>query len=607
MCGIFAYVGNRKNTPHLVIDGLKKLEYRGYDSWGIAYKTDDSISIYKEVGKIGEFDPNNLEFKEMRIKDSHLVVGETEQNLFMAIAHTRWATHGGISHKNAHPHATENKEVVIVHNGILENYQELKKHLIKLGHKFTSETDTEVIAHLIEEHLIHTDNFQKAVQEATHEMEGRYAIVAICDRENTMITARKGSPIIIGKGENEYFIASDIPAFLPYTNRVIYLDDNQMAVINESGAEFFDIKTGEKIEKRVVEINFTEESAEKGAYPHFLIKEIMDQKESLNHTINQDPDILLKAAQAIKEAYGTYIIGCGTTGKVAMVGQYLFADIAGKHINATFGSEFSNYKNFIRDRSLLIAISQSGETADTLEAIEIAKSRGARVMSVVNVESSTMARISDIVIPIKVGPEKAVVSTKATTAQIALLTLLAYACDGGIEKGKKLLIDTASQINDMLNPRYEAHLMKLAEKLKDVESLYLIGRGKNFPMALEGSIKIQEVAYIHAEGFAGGELKHGPIALISKGTPVISLVANDENKREIIANTIEVKSRGAFTIGISPENNNAFDFWIKVPDASHASPIVNIIPIQILAYQLAVLRKNDPDMPRNLAKSVTVK
>ena len=333
----------------------------------------------------------------------------------------------------------------------------------------------------------------------------------------------------------------------------------------------------------------------------------MEQKDSLQKTIDQDPEIINQAANAIKEAFGTYIIGCGTTGKVAMVGQYLFADICNKHINATFGSEFTNYKNFIREKSLLIAISQSGETADTMEAIETAKSKGAKVISVVNVESSTMARISDIVIPIKVGPEKAVVSTKATTAQIALLTLLAYACDGGVEKGKKLLIDTASQINDMLNPRYEAHLFELAKKLQEVESLYLIGRGKNYPMALEGAIKIQEVAYIHAEGFAGGELKHGPIALITKGTPVIALVANDETKNEILANTVEVKTRGAYTIGISPENNEAFDFWIRVPDVSHASPIVNIIPIQILAYQLAVLRKNNPDMPRNLAKSVTVK
>jgi len=614
MCGIFAYVGTRTDTPELVINGLKKLEYRGYDSWGIAYKVNGNISIYKEVGKIGEFDPADIkkEFltentKTENSKSEKISIGETEENLLMAIAHTRWATHGGITQENAHPHSTEEKDVVIVHNGVLENYQELKKDLLAKGHKFTSETDTEVIAHLIEDYLNETNDFKKSVEMATKKMIGRYAIVAICDKENSLIVTRKGSPIIIGKGKDEFFIASDIPAFLEYTNKVIYLDDNQIAVIKNKTAKFFDMSNGQEIEKRIVEINFKTENAEKGKYPHFLIKEIMEQKDSLHRTVDQDPEVINEAANAIKTAFGTYIIGCGTTGKVAMVGQYLFADICNKHINATFGSEFSNYKNFIRDKSLLIAISQSGETADTMEAIEIAKSKGAKVISVVNVESSTMARTSDIVIPIKVGPEKAVVSTKATTAQIALLTLLAYACDGGVEKGKKLLIDTASQINDLLNPRYEAHLYELAKKLKDVESLYLIGRGKNYPMALEGSIKIQEVAYIHAEGFAGGELKHGPIALISKGTPVIAIVANDETKNEIIANTVEVKARGAYTIGISPENNEAFDFWIRVPDVGHASPIVNIIPIQILAYQLAVLKENNPDMPRNLAKSVTVK
>ena len=321
----------------------------------------------------------------------------------------------------------------------------------------------------------------------------------------------------------------------------------------------------------------------------------------------QDNKLIEKAAKAIKGAFGTYFIGCGTTGKVAMVGEYLFAEIAHRHVNTTFGSEFSNYQHFIRDKSLLVAISQSGETADTLEAIEMAQKKKAKIMSIVNVESSTMARISDIVIPIKAGVEKAVVSTKATTAQIAILTLLAYACDGGVEKGKKLLIDTVSQINDMLNPRYEEHIEKLAEKLKEVESMYLIGRGKNYPIALEGAIKIQEVSYIHAEGFAGGELKHGPIALISEGTPCVALVANDESKNETISNAIELKARGAYIIGVAPENNEVFDYWIKVPDVSHASPIVNIIPIQILAYKLAVLRKNDPDKPRNLAKSVTVK
>ncbi|MBT3864740.1 glutamine--fructose-6-phosphate transaminase (isomerizing) [Candidatus Peregrinibacteria bacterium] len=602
MCGIFAYIGNKHNAPELVIEGLKKLEYRGYDSWGIAYKKHNKVNIHKEIGKISEFDPKDLS----KPGESELSLGETEQNLFTAIAHTRWATHGGISEKNAHPHSGNNEEVVIVHNGIVENYTEIKKRLKKDGHKFQSDTDTEVIAHLIEKHL-ENNSLKEAVQKATEEMEGRYAIVVICEKENTIVAARRGSPLIIGKGKDEYYIASDLPAFIEHTNQVMYLDDNQIAVIENNKIDFFDMLTGATIEKRLIEIDLKPETAEKGNHPHFLIKEIMDQKDTLTKAVNQDPEVIREAAKAIQSAFGTYFIGCGTTGKVAMVGEYLFAEISKKHVNSTFGSEFSNYKNFITNKSLLLAISQSGETADTMEAIETAKEKGAKVMSLVNVESSTMARVSDIVIPIKAGLEKAVVSTKATTAQIAILTLLAYACDGGIEKGKKLLIDTASQINDMLNPRYEDHIMELAEKIKDVESMYLIGRGLNYPIALEGAIKIQEVSYIHAEGFAGGELKHGPIALISEGTPCIAIVANDETKNEIISNAIELKARGAYIIGVAPENNEVFDYWIRVPDVSHASPIVNIIPIQLLAYQLAILRKNDPDMPRNLAKSVTVK
>ena len=606
MCGIFAYIGDRKDAPEIVIEGLKKLEYRGYDSWGIAYKKGKEISTHKEVGKIGEFDPSELKL-ENKSEDSSVAVGEAEQSLFVAISHTRWATHGGICKKNAHPHTSSDEEIVIVHNGVLENFDSIKKRLKKDGHKFKSDTDTEVIAHLIEEYLKTTDSLKEALQKATNEMEGRYAVVAINKKDDRIVAARRGSPLIVGKGKDEFFLASDIPPFLKYTNKVMYIDDNELVEIHKKEIQFYNISSGEKIEKRVIEIDLTEESAEKGAFPHFLIKEIMEQKETLHRAINQDPEVIREAAKAIKGAYGTYLVGCGTTGKVAMVGEYLFADISHKHVNTTFGSEFSNYKNFIKDKSLVIAISQSGETADTLEAIEVAKEKKAKVMSIVNVESSTMARTSDIVIPIKVGVEKAVVSTKATTAQIAILTLLAFACDGGVGKGKKILIDTVSQINDMINPRYEEHIMKLAKHIKDVESCYLIGRGKNYPIALEGAIKIQEVAYIHAEGFAGGELKHGPIALISEGTPCIAIVANDEMKNEIISNAIELKARGGYIIGIAPENNDAFDFWIKVPDVSHASPIVNIIPIQILAYQLAVLRNNDPDMPRNLAKSVTVK
>ena len=592
MCGIFAYYGNRPDAAKMVIRGLKELEYRGYDSWGVAYKSEGDIEIVKEVGKIGD-----IKLTEQKFAKSNIAIG-----------HSRWATHGGVNKKNAHPHSSSSREIVLVHNGIFENYLELKKKLEKKGYKFKSDTDTEVIAHLIHEHS-KTNNFSESIQKAITEIEGRYAIVVINKEDNSLIAARKGSPLIVGVGEQEgeFFIASDIPAFLKYTNKVIYLDDNQLLEINDQTIEFLDVLENKKTEKRIVEIEWDIESAEKGDYPHFMIKEIMEQKDTLNRAINQDTKTIEKLAKAIKKAYGTYFVGCGTAGKVCMVGEYLFAKISKKHINFSFGSEFPNYKDFLTDKTLMLCVSQSGETADTLEAIEIAKEKKVKIAAVVNVESSSMARISDIVVPIKAGPEKAVASTKATTSQLAILTLLAYACDGGIHKGKQLLINTASQINDMLNPRYEDHIMKIAEKIKDVESMYIIGRGMNYPIALEAAIKLQEVSYIHAEGFAGGELKHGPIALISQNTPVIALVANDDCKKEIISNATEVKARGGYIIGISPENHEVFDYWIKVPDTGNSSPIVNIIPIQILAYQLAVLRKNDPDKPRNLAKSVTVK
>lgn len=591
MCGIFTYLGPRKNAAEIVIKGLKCLEYRGYDSWGIAYKTPEGIEIKKEVGKIGD-----LKLKDYKFPPSSLAIG-----------HSRWATHGGVTKKNAHPHATEDKKIVLVHNGIFENYLDFKKKLQKKGHKFISETDTEVIAHLIEEY--HKNNsLEESVKLATNDIEGRYAIIVI-GQENEIIAARKGSPLIIGVGEDnkEFFLASDIPAFLPYTKKVIYLDDNQLVTIKDKGLKFYDIKEKKEIKKRIIEIDWDVESAEKGEFPHFMIKEIMEQKDTLNRACNQDPQVIENVANEIKKAFGTYLVGCGTAGKVCMVAEYLFAQISKKHINFSFGSEFGKNKDFLTNKTLMIAVSQSGETADTLEAIEIAKSKGVKVVSIVNVESSTMARTSDLVVPIKAGPEKAVASTKATTSQLAILTLLAYACDGGIEKGKELLINTASQINDMLNPRYEDHIMKIAKRIQHVESMYIIGRGKNYPIALESAIKLQEVSYIHAEGFAGGELKHGPLALISKNTPVIAIVPNDETKREMVSNATEVKARGGYIIGVSPEKHDVFDYWIRVPDTGETSPIVNIIPIQILAYQLAVLRKNDPDKPRNLAKSVTVK
>lgn len=599
MCGIIAYKGSRSDAGELVLGGLKKLEYRGYDSWGVALKSEqkvEEIYIHKKIGKIGE-----IEVKKLNLPESSL-----------AMAHSRWATHGGVTDSNAHPHGSCDNKVVIIHNGIIENYLELKKELVKKKHRFTSETDTEVAAHFFEQELknekkVSPMSFEKAILRGLKKIKGRFAFLVLSKDCDALIAARRGSPLIVGKGaDGDYFVASDIPAFLEYTNQVMYLDDDEMVVIN-GGHRFVNISTGAAINKRIIEINLKAEQAEKGEFPHFMIKEIMEQKETIHRAINQDEKIIKKVTDAINKGFGTYLIGCGTAGKVCMAASYLFSKIADKHVNVEFGSEFPNFHHFIKKKSVLIGVSQSGETADTLEALEVGKKKGATIIALVNVEGSSIARMADTAIPVKAGPEKAVASTKATTAQLAILTLLAYGCVGRLADGRKLLLETASKINDMLNPRYGEHIAALAKKIKNVESLYVIGRGVNYPMALEAAIKLQEVSYIHAEGFAGGELKHGPIALISKGTPCIVLVSNDQTRQEILSNAMEVKARGGYIIGVAPQREEVFDYWIKVPDCGDASAIVNIIPIQILAYQLAVLRKNDPDMPRNLAKSVTVK
>lgn len=595
MCGIFAYSGPKNNAGEIVINGLKMLEYRGYDSWGIAYPENGKIDLLKKVGKIGEFKTENANLPPTTL----------------AIGHSRWATHGGVTELNAHPHIDAEHKFAVVHNGIIENYRELKKELIDKGYIFLSETDTEVIVHLLAENSKQLP-FAEAAKKTFGQLKGRYSILAIKHDEQKIVAARRGSPLIVGikeKEENsepEYFIASDIPAFLDHTRKVMYIDDNEMVVVNDK-AHFYSLDTGNEVEKRIVEINWTSESAEKGDFKHFMIKEIMEQKDTIYRAINQNEEEILKIANEIKNAFGTSLIGCGTAGKVCHTASYIFSKVAKRHVNFIIGSEFPSYEDFLQEKSLVIAVSQSGETADTLEAIEVAKKKGAKVLSIINVEGSTMDRMSDFAIHIKAGPEKAVASTKATTSQLVIITLLAYACADKLQEGKTLLIETAGKINDMLNPRYEEHIHGIAEKIKDVESMYVIGKAVNFPIALEAAIKLQEVSYIHAEGFAGGELKHGPIALITEGTPCLVITANDESRNDILNNAQEIKARGGFIIGVGPQDEDVFDTWIRVPDAGNASPIVNIIPIQLLAYHLAVLRQNNPDMPRNLAKSVTVK
>jgi len=586
MCGIIGYVGSRE-ASHILLESLKKLEYRGYDSFGFATLDGRAISISKYVGKIS----------------ANSSIGNLPGT--MGIGHTRWATHGGVTRENSHPHSDCKGEIVVVHNGIIENYQRLKKGLLERGHTFRSQTDTEIIPHLIEENL--KSGFEKAVKKAVSKLKGRYAIVAMEKGSDKLIAVRRGSPLIIGVRDRESYIASDIPAFLDHTRKVMYLDDNEMAVISRDGIKFWNILTGQEVQKRIIRIEWDAEQAKKGEYPHFMLKEIMEQKETIMRAINQDEREIQKIADEINRAFGTFFIGCGTAGKVCLTGEYIFSKVAKKHVNFCFGSEFPNYHHFLKPETLMITISQSGETADVLEAVEVAKKEGAKVISLVNVMGSTLDRVSDHTFLINAGPEKAVASTKATTSQLALVTLLAYASAGKLDEGRRLLMETASEVNDMLNPRYEEHIKQLAEKLKDEPNIYIIGRSLNYPIALESAIKIQEVSRIHAEGFAGGEMKHGPLALIHNGTPCIALVANDEAKNDIISNAMEAKARGAYIIGISPENNETFDYWIKVPDAGNASPIVNIIPVQILAYHLGVLRGLDVDYCANLAKSVTVK
>ena len=597
MCGIFGYSGKRIDAAAMAVEGLKSLEYRGYDSWGVAWKEGDGhLSIQKNTGKISGVDPNSL-----------------CNSCTLSIGHTRWATHGGVTIANAHPHMNEEKTIAVVHNGIFENYQELRDELKAKGHQFLSETDTEIAPHLIEEYMKQTGDFAQAVRLACQRFTGRYAILAVHTLSDTLVAARTGSPLIIGVEKNEsgsvegYFIASDTPAFLNHTRTVQYLDDGEMVITNGNSIIFTDIATGEERMKREVVITVNPEQAQKGDYAHFMLKEIMDQKESCARAVNQNEEEILTVAKAIREAQGTFLVACGTAHKACMAGEYFFSVIASHHVNVAAASEFKLYHHFLKPESLLIVVSQSGETADVLEAINVAKSKGAKVLAIVNSQGSSIERAADYTLHINAGPERAVASTKAFTGQLAVLMLVAHALAGKLAEGKKLLLETASQINDMLNPRYAERIKSLADLIKQKEDLYIIGKSWNYPMALESAIKIQEVSYIHAEGFAGGELKHGPIALIEEGTPCIALTGKDEVFADMISNSVQLKARGAFVIGVSPENNEAFDEWLRVPEAGAAQAIVNIIPIQVLAYYLAVQRGKDPDMPRNLAKSVTVK
>jgi len=589
MCGIFGIINDKKNqAANTVLDGLKKLEYRGYDSWGISIIDEgkNQIQVDKHIGKIGEAKTN-------------LPPGK------IALGHTRWATHGGVTDNNAHPHLDCTKKIAVIHNGIVENYQELKEELLVKDHKFISETDTEVIAHLIEEKS-KSKSIKEAIFETFKLLRGSNAIAVLDFTSQAIIACRNGSPLVVGIGSDQYFLASDVPAFLKETNKVYFLNDGDAVILSNSGIKLFNIETGK--EKNLISqiLDWKLEDAEKNGFPHFLLKEIYEQLKTIPKTTSINEKQIKELSEKIKSGYKVILTGCGTASYCALATKYFFAQI-GIDAQAIPSYEFMPFSKFIDEKTIVFAISQSGETADTLIAVKEAKKRGAEIIAVINARGSTLERLADTVLSVGAGPEIAVVSTKAFTSQLATLYLLTTAVTDRLEEGKVKIINLGKVLTKWLDVQSIKRLVSLAKRLMDEEHIYLIGKHINYPATLEFALKIKETSYVHAEPFSAGELKHGVITLIQKGTPCFVLASNDEVKDEVLSSAAEIKARGGLIIGVAPFESNEFDVLIKTPDLGDLTIFANIIVGQLLGYYLGVGRGADPDKPRNLAKSVTVK
>ncbi len=592
MCGIIAYKGNT-DAVSIVVNGLKNLEYRGYDSWGIASRSNPAIAIIKSVGKIEEVKAEDV-LSNLNLKEPST----------MAIGHTRWATHGSVTQDNAHPHISEDGLIAVVHNGIIENYEEIRNKLESEGIKFYSQTDTEVIPQLIQHYMETSKDFEQAFIHAIRELQGSFAVVCIHQNSDKILFAKHGSPLVIGMKNNEYFIASDVPAFLNHTNKVIYVDDDEYGSVEDS-IKIRKIYDDKPVDIKINEIDWDMEQAQKGNYQHFMLKEIIEQGRSIGKSLEQSAHNMGEVINLLKNSKKIFLVGCGTSYHACVSASYHFSHIAKTHVSVILGSEFRNYEDFLDEETLMIAVSQSGETADLLDAARIAKSRGVKVISVINVMGSSLQRLSYKSILMNAGPEICVCSTKSYTSQLSILSWLAYGLVNKLDEGKKLLREASYKVDEVIKDNIDK-IKELAELTKHSKDYFLIGRDLAHPSALEGALKIKEVSYIHAEGFAGGELKHGTIALIEHGTPVI-VFSTPETESLINSNASEIKSRGGYIIGIGPKNNKVYDFYIRVPDVGQANPILMIIPVQLLAYFLAVGRDCNPDKPRNLAKSVTVR
>ena len=610
MCGIVAYVGHREACP-IIIKGLKRLEYRGYDSAGIAL-LNGNLNVYKKKGKVSELENFIAD------KNTHSHIG---------MGHTRWATHGEPNDVNAHPHYSSSKKIAIIHNGIIENYGSLKQHLINKGYEFHSDTDSEVFINLIEDIRENSkSSLAEAVRLALHEVVGAYAIVVIShDSPNQLIAARKGSPLVIGIGKDEFFLASDATPIIEYTNEVVYLNDYELAVIRDGK---LDIRTREDVSQTpyIQKLELELESIEKGGYPHFMLKEIFEQPRSIldsmrGRLVAETSHLVMASViefeNKFKNTERIIIVACGTSWHAGLVAEYLIEEFARVPVEVEYASEFRYRNPIIKEGDIVIAISQSGETADTLAAIELAKSKGAMIFGVCNVVGSSIARATDAGAYTHAGPEIGVASTKAFTAQVTVLSLLAMMIAekrGTIETSalRQLMMEMEqipSKVEKAL--QLDTEIKVISEIFKNAANFLYLGRGFNFPVALEGALKLKEISYIHAEGYPAAEMKHGPIALIDDNMPVVVIATKDSSYEKIVSNIQEVKARKGRIIAIVTEGDTVIpemaEFVIEVPDTHEAlTPLLSVIPLQLLSYHIAVMRGCNVDQPRNLAKSVTV-
>jgi glutamine---fructose-6-phosphate transaminase (isomerizing) len=588
VCSIIGYTGKLFAAP-VLLQSLKRMEYRGYDSVGIATMNNSKIFIRKGIGKVAE------------VAESLDLVHMPGQ---IGIGHTRWATHGGVTDKNAHPHSGCTDDIAVVHNGIIENYSTLKAELIRLGHNFKSQTDSEVIAHLLEVNYSTYKDIKQAMIETCKKLSGTYAFVAVFEDGN-ISAARYDEPLIIGIVDSGSFISSDVLGFLEYTDKAIFLDNKDIVITNGRTLELFNFD-GNSVTRPITQVAWELGASDKGKYAHHTLKEIHEQIQTIVEAGNQNNERLQSFCDILANSKNVFITGSGTSYHSALIAKHIFSRFAKIRCETIMSSEFQYMLDSVDDKSVIIAISQSGETADVLQAVKIARQMGSKILSVVNIPTSSLARISDSFLSVNCGPEIGVAATKSFTGQLAVLyNIIDKMCNGcvGISSDKSEIIKAIQLVLDD-----EINISKIADTMEEVKDIYILGRSLHYPISLEGALKIKELAYIHAEGIAAGEIKHGPLALIEKNTPVIVINPSDSTYNNTISSAYEIKARGATVVGISDKMDDVYDHFIKITKVrDNLYPLIEVIPLQILAYYLALKKKADPDYPRNLAKSVTVR